>query len=75
MGAAYAAGLPMDAVTTMLATLISLWACTLGQLWVLDRRLGTLVERGPKGLCGAQLAVHLDAEISLVEGFYTLLTY
>ena len=74
MGAAYAAGLPMDAVTTMLATLISLWACTLGQLWVLDRRLGTVVERGPKAYA-ARSWLSTSTPISLVEGFYTLLTY
>jgi len=39
MASAYFSGLPMDAVTTMAVTFITIWACTLGQLFVLNRRL------------------------------------
>ena len=74
MGMAYAVGLPMDAVTTMLVTLITLWSCTLGQLLVLNRRLATMIERGPKAYAPrAWLAT--STPISLVEGFYVLVTY
>jgi O-antigen/teichoic acid export membrane protein len=74
MAAAYVAGLPMNAAITMLATLISLWGCTLGQLWVLNRRLGTVIEPGPQAYAPRRWLA-TSTPISLVEGFYTLLTY
>jgi O-antigen/teichoic acid export membrane protein len=74
MGLAYAAGLPMDAVTTMLVALITLWTCTIGQLVVLNRRLGTLVERGAKAYAPREWLT-TSAPIAFVEGFYALLTY
>jgi O-antigen/teichoic acid export membrane protein len=74
MGAAYLAGLPINAATTMAATLISLWSNTLGQLFVLNRRLKTVTEPGPKAYAPrAWLGTAMP--ISLVEGFYVLLTY
>jgi O-antigen/teichoic acid export membrane protein len=74
MGMAYLAGLPMDAVTTMLVTVIALWSVTLGQFVVLNRRQATVVERGPKAYAvGTWLST--STPISLVEGFYFLLTY
>jgi O-antigen/teichoic acid export membrane protein len=74
MGAAHVGGLPMNAVTTMVATLITLWSCTLGQLLMLNRRLTTVIEPGPKAYAPrAWLTTAMP--ISLVEGFYVLLTY
>ncbi len=74
MAGSYLAGLPMNAVTTMAATFITIWSCTLGQLFVLDRQLGTVVERGPKAYAPRSwLATAMP--ISLVEGFYVLVTY
>jgi len=74
MGLAYAAGLPMDAVTTMLVCLITVWGCTLGQSVFLNRRLTTVVAPGPKAYA-PRVWLTTAAPISLVEGFYVLLTY
>jgi O-antigen/teichoic acid export membrane protein len=74
IAAIYAYGLPIDAVTTMIATVVTLWLCTIGQLIVLNRSLTAAVEPG-----AAQHAprtwLKTAMPISLVEGFYVLLTY
>jgi len=74
MGLAYVAGLPMDALTTMLVCLITVWGCTLGQSVFLNRRLTTVIEPGPKAYA-PRAWLTTSAPISLVEGFYVLLTY
>jgi O-antigen/teichoic acid export membrane protein len=74
MGAAYALSLTTDATTTMIVTVVTLWGCTLGQLVVLNRRLAAVVERGPKAYA-ARTWLKTSTPISLVEGFYYLLTY
>jgi O-antigen/teichoic acid export membrane protein len=74
LGAIYLAGLPMNAVTAMAVTLITLWSCTLGQLLVLDRRLKSRIERGSKTFA-LRHWLSTAMPISLVEGFYVLLTY
>jgi O-antigen/teichoic acid export membrane protein len=74
MALAYAAGLPMDAVTTMLACLVTVWGCALGQTLFLNRRLATVVESGPKAYAPRAWLI-TSTPISLVEGFYVLLTY
>ena len=74
MALAYVAGLPMDAVTTMLACLITVWGCTLGQSLFLKWRLTTVVEAGPKAYA-PRAWLTTSTPISLVEGFYVLLTY
>jgi O-antigen/teichoic acid export membrane protein len=74
MGLAYVADLPMNAVTTMVVALITLWTCTIGQLVVLNRRLGTLIERGAKAYA-PRAWLTTSAPIAFVEGFYALLTY
>jgi O-antigen/teichoic acid export membrane protein len=74
MAAAYFADLPMTAVTAMIAAGISIWLPPLGQLLVLNRRLKTRVEPGPKAY---EFKVWIAAAlpILLVEGFYALLMY
>jgi O-antigen/teichoic acid export membrane protein len=74
MGLAYAYGLPTDAVTTMLVTVIALWSCTLGQLVVVKWRLARLVESGPRAYA-ARTWLKTSMPISLVEGFFYLLAY
>jgi O-antigen/teichoic acid export membrane protein len=74
MGVVYALGRRTDAATTMLIMCITLWGCTIGQLVILNRRLGTVVEHGPRAYAPRRwLATSMP--ISLVEGFYYLLTY
>lgn len=74
MAAAYFADLPMTAVTAMIAAAISIWLPSLGQLFVLNRKLATRVESGPKAY---EFRVWITAAlpILLVEGFYALLMY
>jgi O-antigen/teichoic acid export membrane protein len=74
MASAYFAGLPMDAVTTMAVTFITIWACALGQLFVLNRRLRPVIGAGPKTYA-ARAWLNTALPISLVEGFYVLVTY
>ena len=74
MGLAYIAGVPMDAVTTMLVTLVTIWGCSIGQWLVLNRRLAAAVVSGPKSYA-PRAWLSTSAPISLVEGFYVLLTY
>ncbi len=74
VGLAYAFGLPTDATTATLAGIVALWSVTIGQLVVLNRRLSTAVESGPKAYAvRAWLAT--SAPIFMVEAFYLLLTY
>jgi O-antigen/teichoic acid export membrane protein len=74
LGAVYIVGLPMSATTAMVVTLVTLWCCTLGQLVVLNRRLGNLIERGAKAY-SPRAWLGTAMPISLVEGFYVLVTY
>jgi O-antigen/teichoic acid export membrane protein len=69
----HAAGLPVDATTTMIALAIAIWSTTLLQLVVLNRRLAKTVEPGPRTYdFKSWLATSLP--IITVWGFYTLLT-
>jgi O-antigen/teichoic acid export membrane protein len=70
----YAVGLPIDAVTTMIATVVTLWLCTIGQLLVLNRALTAVADPGPAHYT-PRTWLKTAAPISLVEGFYVLLTY
>jgi O-antigen/teichoic acid export membrane protein len=74
MAAAYAGGMPMNAVTAMIMAGLSIWLPTIGQLLVLNTRLATRVAPGPKALTVKHWLV-TSAPILLVEGFYLLLTY
>lgn len=74
LGAAYFAGLPVDAVTAMLLACIAMWLPVLGQFVILNSRLQQRIEPGPK----AHELRHWFATalpILMAEGFYFLLTY
>jgi O-antigen/teichoic acid export membrane protein len=74
MGAAWLIGAPTDAVTAMIIAVVTTWAVTIAQLFVLDRRLSHKVPAGPKRYeVKAWFATSLP--IFVVEGFYLLLTY
>ena len=74
MGGAWFLGAPTDAVTAMIVAVATTWLVTIGQLFVLDRRLERKVEPGPKRYAvKTWLATSLP--IFVVEGFYLLLTY
>jgi O-antigen/teichoic acid export membrane protein len=74
VGGAYALGLPTDAVTATLLGAIALWSTTIGQFAVLNRRLRTKVESGPKTYA-TRAWFSIAAPIFLVETFYQLLTF
>jgi O-antigen/teichoic acid export membrane protein len=71
---AFALGLRLGATAAMLASSAAVWIAMIGQMIVLNRRLGGHVEAGPKAYdFHGWLAVSLP--ILLVEGFYLLLSY
>jgi O-antigen/teichoic acid export membrane protein len=74
MAAAYFAHLPMNAVTAMIAAGLSIWLPMLGQLILLNRKLKTRIEPGPKTY-EFKVWIATAMPILLVEGFYALLTY
>ena len=64
----------LDATAAMIASAAAVWLAMLGQLVVLNRRLGKTVEAGSKDYdVHGWLTVSLP--IMLVEGFYLLLSY
>ncbi len=74
VGAAYVFGAPTDAVMAMIVAVTATWAVTVGQAFVLNRRLKTKVEAGPKRYeLKTWLATSLPIFVS--ESFYLLLTY
>ncbi len=71
---AFVLGFHLGASAAMIASAGAVWIAMIGQMLVLNRRLGTHVGRGPraydiKGWLGVSLP------ILLVEGFYLLLSY
>jgi O-antigen/teichoic acid export membrane protein len=74
MGAAYLFGAPTDAVTAMIVAVVTTWAVTVGQMFVLNRRLKAKVPAGPKRY-EAKTWLATSIPIFVVEGFYLLLTY
>jgi len=71
---AFVLGLNLGATAAMIASAAAVWIAMLGQMIVLNRRLGQSVEAGPKTYDFRNwLAVSLP--IMLVEGFYLLLSY
>jgi O-antigen/teichoic acid export membrane protein len=74
MAAAYAAGLPVDATTALLAAVGATWLTAIGQLFALNRRLAREVRPGPKAYA-PRTWLATSFPIFMVEGFYLLLTY
>ncbi|UGV27957.1 flippase [Rhodopseudomonas boonkerdii] len=71
---AFALGLQLGAVVAMGASAAAVWLAMIGQMIVLNRRLGAHVETGPKAHdYRGWLKVSLP--ILLVESFYLLLSY
>jgi O-antigen/teichoic acid export membrane protein len=71
---ALALGLRLGAASAMLASAAAVWIAMIGQMLVLNRRLGDHIEPGPKAYdFRGWLAISLP--ILLVEGFYLLLSY
>ena len=71
---AFALGLHLGATAAMLASAAAVWIAMIGQMMVLNRRLGSHVEPGPKAYdFRGWLGISLP--ILMVEGFYLLLSY
>ena len=67
-------GFHLGATAAMLASAAAVWIAMIGQMVVLNRRLGQHIEPGPKAYdIGGWLSVSLP--ILMVEGFYLLLSY
>jgi O-antigen/teichoic acid export membrane protein len=74
MGAAWLAGLPLDAVTAMVLSAAAIWLPALGQMLVLDRRLRKIIPAGPKAHAVRHWVV-TAMPILMAESFYLLLTH
>jgi O-antigen/teichoic acid export membrane protein len=71
---AFALGFHLGATAAMLASAAAVWIAMIGQMMVLNRRLGGHIEPGPKTYdFRGWLAISLP--ILMVEGFYLLLSY
>jgi O-antigen/teichoic acid export membrane protein len=71
---AFALGLHLGATAAMLASAAAVWIAMIGQMMVLNRRLGGQVSAGSKAYdFRGWLAISLP--ILMVEGFYLLLSY
>jgi O-antigen/teichoic acid export membrane protein len=71
---AFALGFHLGATAAMLASAAAVWIAMVGQMMVLNRRLGGHIEPGPKAYdFRGWLAISLP--ILMVEGFYLLLSY
>jgi O-antigen/teichoic acid export membrane protein len=71
---AFALGINLGATAAMLASAAAVWICMIGQMLVLNRRLGSHLGPGPTAYdFRGWLAISLP--ILLVEGFYLLLSY
>jgi O-antigen/teichoic acid export membrane protein len=67
-------GFHLGATAAMLASAVAVWIAMIGQMVVLNRRLGSHIEPGPKAYdVRGWLSVSLP--ILMVEGFYLLLSY
>ena len=71
---AFALGFDLGATLAMLASAAAVWIAMIGQMIVLNRRLGHHIKPGPKSYdFRGWLAISLP--ILMVEGFYLLLSY
>jgi O-antigen/teichoic acid export membrane protein len=70
----FALGFNLGATAAMLASAAAVWIAMIGQMVVLNRRLGHHIEPGPKTYdISRWLAISLP--VLMVEGFYLLLSY
>ena len=74
MGALWLIGATTDAVTAMVVAIITVYAITIGQGIVLERRLREKVPAGPK-IYDVKTWLATSLPIFVVESFYLLLTY
>jgi O-antigen/teichoic acid export membrane protein len=74
MALANAAGFPIDATTTMIALTLAIWSTSLLQLWLVDRRLKSVVAPGPR-VYEIKRWFGTALPIILVWSFYTMLCY
>jgi O-antigen/teichoic acid export membrane protein len=74
MGAAFLFGAPTDAATAMIIAVATAWLVTVGQMFVLNRKLKEKVPAGPKRY-EVKTWLGTSLPIFVVEGFYLLLTY
>jgi len=71
---AFALGFDLGATLAMLASAAAVWIAMIGQMIVLNRRLGRHIRPGPKAYdFRGWLAISLP--ILMVEGFYLMLSY
>lgn len=71
---ALALGIRLDATAAMLASLVAVWIAMLVQMSILNRRLATHVEPGPK-VHDTRGWLATSLPILMVEGFYLLLSH
>ncbi|HET9716930.1 MAG TPA: lipopolysaccharide biosynthesis protein [Pseudolabrys sp.] len=74
VGAAWLFGLPTNAMTAMAIAVGSIWAVTLVQFALMQRRLSCKVPAGPK-IYEARIWIGTSLPIFVVEAFYLALTY
>jgi O-antigen/teichoic acid export membrane protein len=74
MGLAYVAGLPMDAVTAMIVTAVSIWLPIIAQFLLVNHRLSGHIAPGPKAYDFKTWLV-TALPILMAGGFYSLLAY
>ena len=67
-------GLNLGATAAMAACAAAAWIAMIGQMFVLNRRLRTAVEPGPRTYAPVSW-LKLSLPIMMVEGFYLLLSY
>ena len=73
-GAAFLAGARLNATDAMNASAIAVWIAMIGQLLLLNRRLGGAVEAGPR-VYAVKSWLATSLPILIVESFYLLLSY
>lgn len=74
MAAAWLAGAPTDAVSAVIIAAISIWLTALGQMLLLNRKLGTRVESGPKEY-DIRNWIALSIPMFAVDSLYSMLMY
>jgi O-antigen/teichoic acid export membrane protein len=74
MAMAYFAGLPIDARTVMIALALAIWSTSLLHLLLVDRRLATVVPRGPRRF-EVRRWFAMSLPIIVMWSIYTMLAY